>query len=306
MRAKKSWIKAEYWATKETLEVAQNAFLECGAIGIEIDDGVLPEGKRAFTHDQILIKAYFEPDDDLETTITDSLANFLTQCGFVVGEVRFAEFVEEDWQGNFVKSCTTFVVEPGIYIVPSFEIDTFLPQSKDKLYIEMDPENAFGTGQHQTTKLCLKSIHERMHIKPVSHGLDVGTGSGILAILMKKLGAKEVLATEVDEDALLTAQKNANKNGVVVTTLVVDEQHRYKSDTYDLVVANILAPVLIVMADNLAGCLKMGGHLILSGILREQASAVIEAYNNQNLMLINQNDMDDWCALVFSKINSSS
>jgi ribosomal protein L11 methyltransferase len=301
MRHKKSWIKAEYWATKATLEVAQSALLECGAIGIEIDDGLGPEGARKYADDQILIKAYFEPSDDIEKQVTEALARFFGECGFVVGPIQFARFDEEDWQGNFVKTCTTFVVKPDIYIVPSFEIDQFLPTSKGKLYIEMDPENAFGTGQHQTTKLCLTNIHELMAKTPVLNGLDVGTGSGILAILMKKLHAQVVKATEVDEDALITAEKNAVKNGVDIITLQVDEHHIYEQNTFDLVVANILAPVLIDMADNLCGCLKQGGYIILSGILAEQANAVINEFTNRNLKLIKHDLMDDWCALVFLK-----
>lgn len=301
MRAKKTWIKATIWATKDVLDVAQSAFLECGAIGIETDDGQLPENKRKFDHDNILVTGYFEQEPNKQHTILETLKRFFSECGFTTPSVEFSLQHEEDWQENFVKSCTTFVVKPNIYIVPSFEMASFLPKAQGKLYIEMDPENAFGTGQHQTTKLVLKNIHDIMSHTKVRYGLDVGCGSGILAILMKKLGAQDVLATEVDEDALITAQKNAHKNGVNFTTRHVDEHHVYAAQTYDLVAANILAPVLIAMADNLSACVADSGHLILSGILLEQAPGVIAAYQAQDLTLLHEDTMDDWCALVFLK-----
>lgn len=298
-RLKKTWLLAEYWATKATLEVAQSAFLESGAIGIEVDDGVTPEKPNKYPDDTILIKAYFEEGSNQEE-IELSLNHFLLECGLPSNKVCFSLMDEEDWQGNFVRSCTTFVVEPEIYIVPSFEINGF---SKDgRLYIEMDPENAFGTGQHQTTKLCLKSLHEILIPKSAAElnikALDVGTGSGILAILMKKLQVASVLATETDEDALITAQKNALKNEVAMDFLVVSEDHIYEQKTYDLVVANILAPVLIAMASNLSKCLRPCGEIILSGILLEQADSVIQAFKDCGLTFIKQVSMDDWCALI--------
>ncbi len=279
-RAKKLWLKAECWVTLGMLEVAQSAFVESNAIGIEIDEGILPEGRKKFADDRIVLKAYFETSE-APADITEKLERFFTECGSVAPHIDFAQFEEEDWQGNFVKTCTTFKVEPDIYIVPSFEIEAFRKQPLGDLYIEMDPENAFGTGQHQTTKLCLTAIRRLMKQsgdEKSHHCLDVGTGSGILAILLKKLGATSVLATEVDEDALITAGKNADKNGVVIDLLHVTEDHVYDANRYDVVVANILAPVLIAMAANLSASLLNDGEIILSGILAEQAHGVIDAY----------------------------
>lgn len=297
-RAKKIWVKAESWVTEATLEVAQSAFLEASAIGIEIDDGVLPEGKRKFPEGRILLRAYFEEADAVAADIETTVARFFTACDFAMPTIDFADFVEDDWQGNFVKSCTTFKVEPDIYIVPSFEIEAFHAKPQGDLFIEMDPENAFGTGQHQTTKLCLTALRNLISDQSPTC-LDVGTGSGILAILMKKLGAKAVLATETDGDALETAARNAKKNGVELEFLWVNETHNYDTASYDVVVANILAPVLIAMATNLVGCLKPAGHLLLSGILLAQAHGVIEAYEACGLKLLRQDKMDDWCALLF-------
>ncbi|MCA9507557.1 MAG: 50S ribosomal protein L11 methyltransferase [Myxococcales bacterium] len=298
----KIWILAEYWATSTTLEVAQNAFLESGAIGIECDDGLGPEGQKKYPDDQIKILAYFEPAPDLENIVEQQLKNFFGNCGLSYAPIKWSQFLEEDWQANFVKSCTTFMVKPNIFIVPSFEIDEFKKNPRGSLYIEMDPENAFGTGKHQTTQLCLKNIYEIMSADPKSKGwdaLDIGTGSGILAILMKKLGIKHVLGTETDNDALITASQNAKKNNVDIDWLHVDEEYIYPKDHYDLVVANILAPVLIHMADNIFASCKKHGSIILSGILLELAQGVIKVYQGLGARFIRQDQKDDWCSLIF-------
>ncbi len=302
-RQPKTWMLAEFWATSSTLEVAQNAFLESGAIGIETDDGLGPEGARKYLGDQIRVLAYFEPAADLEANVEQSLKLFFDNCGLALGPITWTNFLEDDWQANFVKSCTTFRVNPGIYIVPSFEIEAFKKKPLGPLFIEMDPENAFGTGQHQTTQLCLKNIFEVIESDPKKasqwSAVDVGTGSGILAILMKKLGLAQVLGTETDEDALITAANNAIKNGVEIDWLTVTEEHSYEPKRYDLVVANILAPVLIAMVTNLTTTCVAGGTIILSGILVEQAPKVIEAYRNAGTQFIRQDNQDDWCSLVF-------
>jgi len=305
-RPPKIWILAEYWATSQTLEIAQSAFLEAGAIGIEIDDGVGPEGARAYGPDRVRLLAYFEPSDDLAEHVTNSFAVFFGNCGFDAAPINFCEFFEEDWQGNFVRSCTTFVVEPNIFIVPSFEIQEFKQNPQGDLFIEMDPENAFGTGQHQTTKLCLKNIcdflqNKSMRERALLRGIDVGTGSAILAILLKKLGAGHVVGTDTDADAIDTARKNALRNGVVLDLHVVEEDHVYEKDSFEIVIANILAPTLIHMADNLVNTCVNNGVLILSGILVSQAPDVVAAYDKLGAILLRQETMDDWCALVLLK-----
>lgn len=302
---KKTWLCAEYWASSKTLELAQSALLEAGAIGIQIDDGLSPEHPPKYPQDHIRVLAYFDQDLGLKEEITKTLALFLSNCGFVFSGLEFSEVLEEDWQGNFVRSCTTFKIEPHIFIVPSFEIDEFKENPRGDLFIEMDPENAFGTGQHQTTQLCLKNIalvlnnvleEDRAKI----NALDVGTGSGILAILLKKLGAGQVTATETDEDAVHTARRNVEKNGVLVSVIEVDESFDYAKNAYDLIVANILAPTLIEMAKELVESCRKNGTIILSGILISQAEEVIKTYKKLGAELKKQDNLDHWCALIFA------
>lgn len=304
VRSKKVWLRAEYWASSSTLELAQNALLEAGAIGIEVDDGINPEKPPKYAPDRIRVLAYFDRRADIEKEITEHLRHFFDNCDLVAEPVEFSEILEEDWQGNFVRSCTTFMVEPRIFVVPSFEIDEFKKNPQGDLFIEMDPENAFGTGQHQTTKLCLKNIALLLGDMPKQElatlrALDVGTGSGILAILLKKLGAAQVIATETDEDAVLTAQRNAEKNNVTVDIYEVKETHTYKPRSYDFIVANILAPTLIDMAPDLVQACSTNGVILLSGILVSQANDVIDTYERLGVKLKKQENLDDWCALIF-------
>lgn len=199
------------------------------------------------------------------------------------------------------------MVEPRIFVVPSFEIDEFKKNPQGDLFIEMDPENAFGTGQHQTTKLCLKKIAEMLLDMPQEQrakmrAIDVGTGSGILAILMKKLGLGDVVATENDHDAVLTAQKNSLKNNVTVEVIFVDEEYVYPQEGFNLLVANILAPTLADMAKELVSACVVGGTIMLSGILIQQAEKVIATYEKLGAALVEQEYMDDWCVLIFARV----
>jgi len=303
MKSRKTWLTAECWATKATLLVAQTAFSKCGSIGLFWDDGEDVNGLKKSSDDRILIKAYFEPNEGREHIVLTYVNRFFREYDLREPEISFSSLEEEDWQSNFYKSCTTFMVEPGIFIVPSFEIETF--SKKDQLFIEMDPENAFGTGQHQTTKLVLKNIYEILATQTqkarFANGLDVGCGSGILAILMKKLGLESVLATDIDEASVITAEKNAAKNGVNFSILQVKENHIYSPLSFDLIAANILAPVLIDMSHNLLLSLRPNGIIILSGILNYQADMVVKSYEKAGAILLKHDVMDDWCALVLTK-----
>lgn len=306
---KRSWLACEYWATDESLEVALCAFNEADALGIDTDDGIDPNGTCRYEMGRAKVTAYFDQRTGLMHELQVLLDHFFDECGFDAPELSFRQVMEEDWQQNFVNSCSTFVVKPGITIVPSFEMEAFKKTDPKGLYIEMDPENAFGTGQHQSTKLCLKLIHEVL----ISHdpkrlkelkGLDVGSGSGILAILMKKMGAGEVWASDIDSRALLTAQKNFEKNQVEVTPLAVDPGHSYEREGFHLVAANILAPVLMDMANTLRCCLTRDGLLLLSGILLQQSQKVIDVFTLLGLTLLRQESMDDWQALLFRSVEN--
>lgn len=156
---------------------------------------------------------------------------------------------------------------------------------------------AFGTGLHPTTQMCLVALEEL--VRPGMDVLDLGCGSGILAIAAARLGAGRVLAVDNDPIAVKTAQENVVVNGVEETVCVLHGSLAEAEGGYDLVVANILAAVIVEMArEGLAERVRSGGTLIASGILDGQESAVIAALEREGLALAEQRRIEDWVCLL--------
>jgi ribosomal protein L11 methyltransferase len=161
---------------------------------------------------------------------------------------------------------------------------------------------AFGTGTHPTTRLCLIGLEDEIH--PGDRVLDVGTGSGILAIAAAKLGAIAVDAFDIEPVSVRAARQNAARNGVAarvrieVATSVADSPF---AGSYDLVLANIIARVLIELADGIAAAVRPGGRLVLSGIIEGREPAVREAYDARGLRYLRRDQMEDWVALVYER-----
>lgn len=168
-----------------------------------------------------------------------------------------------------------------------------IPES-DGVVVTLDPGLAFGTGTHPTTALCL----EWLDAAPALHGevlIDYGCGSGILAIAALMLGARQAVAVDIDPQALVATRQNAVKNGME-DRLHCCEPGRSGTEQADILIANILANPLIELAPKLARRVKPGGHLVLSGILTEQADAVAEAYRPW-FATLNRTGMDGWVRL---------
>lgn len=282
-------------------EEVQEILLSLGALSTQIVDVFFAHKLDLETQDLVNLRALFDASFVLEEEVNKKLLLF-------TDKFKWQKIVEEDWQENFNKSCTTFKVDPDIYIVPSFEIKEFIKKNPQKLFIEIEPQNAFGSGHHQTTKLCLTAIYEYLQHKPLAwlnnaNCLDIGTGSAILAILMGKLGAKNILATENDAHALQTAKENLIKNNIASFTMEVGDDYQYKHEAFDLITANILAHVLKNMAINICNALRPDAHLILSGILQDQALDVQNHFKSLGLEFLGKRQLDAWVALEFKKLN---
>ncbi len=179
------------------------------------------------------------------------------------------EVADQDWVRATQSQFGPIAIGEGFWIVPSW----CEPPQRDAIVLELDPGLAFGTGSHPTTRLCLEWLREA-----VSGGesvLDYGCGSGILAIAAAKLGAGSVVGTDIDPHALAASQANARANGVEARLVPPD---RLPAGGSDLVVANILAGPLVLLAPALAARTKPGGRIALSGILDAQADEVVAAY----------------------------
>ena len=182
--------------------------------------------------------------------------------------VRISEVPAQDWVRLTQSQFEPVEITPELWVVPTWHE---APAQASKV-IRLDPGLAFGTGTHPTTRMCLRWIAQ--HLAPASRVLDYGCGSGILAIGAAMCGAGSVDAVDIDNDAVTAALANATANQVRVNTGLPD----MAQGAYDLVVANILAAPLKVLAPLLCGHVKQGGHLLLAGILNRQVEEIQLAY----------------------------
>ena len=210
---------------------------------------------------------------------------------------------EEDWAHAWKRHYKPMRIGKRVLLTPAWEEPNALP---DDVVVRLEPGMAFGTGLHPTTRLCVAALE-----KWVSQGdslLDIGTGSGVLSVVAAKLGAKLVIATDIDPLAIRAAKENARLNGVPIAPnqLIVEQGSipAGQDGRFSVVVANILAEILIGLFeaayDNvpLAATLAPGGHLILSGILEEKAEGVVAAAARQGLREVERGQEGDWVAVT--------
>lgn len=254
----------------------------------------------------------------LETTADDTSANPVTVRGYLpadeqlahrrrqveealwhlsqilpIPEPTFRTVHEADWAGEWKKHLKVLRIGRRIVIRPSW-----LPHhpAAGDVVIELDPGMAFGTGLHPTTQMCLQALEE--HVRPHTRVLDLGTGSGILAIAAAKLGSASVLALDTDSLAVTVARQNVRRNGVVGQAHVSLGSLAQAEGTFDLVLVNILARVIVEMARrHLADRLASGGLLVAAGLTEEQEPEVTQALRQAGLCVVARRQMEDWVAL---------
>ena len=291
------WKKFTLTTTKEAVDLVSSMFDEIGIEGIEIEDNVPlteEETKGMFIDilpelppDEGVARVSFYLDDtyDVEETLKKVEEGLEELSMFTdLGErtIVESETEDKDWINNWKQYFKPFTVD-DILIKPTWE--EIPAEHADKLLIQIDPGTAFGTGQHETTQLCIRQL--RKYVTPETVLLDVGTGSGILGITALKLGAKEVFGTDLDENAITAVYENMEANGIapeifkVVQGNIIDDkaiQDEVGYEKYDVVVANILADVIIMLQKEIPVHLKKGGIFITSGIINLKEEAVKEAF----------------------------
>ena len=219
-----------------------------------------------------------------------------------------------DWINNWKQYFSSFYIE-DILIKPTWE--ELKEEDKDKFLIEIDPGVSFGTGKHETTQLCicqlLKYIRGNAEYTPENKTpkvLDVGCGSGILSIVALKLGASEVVGTDLDPDCMTSTHENFEVNhldsrlGIFYVGNLIDDvelQEKVGTEEYDIVVANILADVIIPMAPVIPARLKKGGYFITSGIIDFKEDQVKEAIEKAGLTVVEINHQGEWVNITAQK-----
>jgi ribosomal protein L11 methyltransferase len=269
----------------------------------ELEDGCLPS--------EVIVKTYL-PLDGSARQARRHLEEGLWHLGQILPlpSASFRELAESDWSEAWKQQYHRLHVGRRIVLVPAWEAYEPAP---DQVVVRLEPGQAFGTGLHPTTRLCLEALEDL--VCPGCTLLDVGTGSGVLAIAAARLGAGPVLALDADPVAVRTATENVAANGVARQVTVRhaslpggDALPRHFSldgslemldgGAYDLVLINILAPVIVGMAPALAARTGPSGHLVAAGLIEGQEEAVVSALQAHGLTIVRRTHEQDWVCLV--------
>jgi len=239
-------------------------------------------------------------DSENIKTLLNNQREVLKSRGFSDNELGSWEFTicekeNEDWSKKWKEKWDVTHVSNRITVVPDWI--EYSPKRDDEVIIKLEPGCAFGTGTHQTTQLCMKSIEKYM--KQSAKVADIGMGSGILAICAKKFGASYVYGCDNDPTVIDVARENAVKNGAECTFELNTADKL--TEKFDFILANILHNVLAEIMGDLKNIMKDGAYMVLSGILNEKKPVVIEAIKKHNLKLIEEAHQDQWVALIVQK-----
>ena len=238
----------------------------------------------------------YDVENVLDLYREEFLSRGLTDEDLGSWDFELEEKKSEDWSQKWKEKWDVTHVTDKIAVVPDW-ID-YVPK-KGEVVIKLEPGCAFGTGTHQTTQLCMKALEKYM--KPNDKVADIGMGSGILSILAKKLGASYVYGCDTDDTVIEVAKENAKKNGVdAIFELGTADKVNEK---FDFVCANILHFVLAEIMGDLKNLMKKGAIMSLSGILDEKKQMVIDAYEKENLELIEEIHQDQWTSFVVKRID---
>lgn len=259
----------------------------------EKEDGSLELNGEPVTEAQICEKVKEE---------LDGLSMF---CEIGEGSIAVDETEDIDWINNWKQYFHQFYID-DLLVIPSWE--EVKPEDQGKMILHIDPGTAFGTGMHETTQLCIRQL--KKFITPETELLDVGTGSGILAILSLMYGAKHAVGTDLDPCAVDAVADNMANNGIapeqfemmignIINDKAVQDQVGYEK--YDIVVANILADVLVPLTPVIVNQLKEGGIYITSGIIDDKETVVTEAVKAAGLELLEVTYQGEWVSVTARK-----
>lgn len=325
------WTKFRIKTITEAEDIIISTLYDIGLEGAQIEDKVpltalekeqmfvdiLPEGPE---DDGIAYLSFFveeKEDGSLEVngmpadrdTIVKQIKEELDGLRLFMeigeGSVTVSKTEDIDWINNWKQYFHQFYID-DLLVIPSWE--TVRPEDADKKILHIDPGTAFGTGMHETTQLCIRQI--RKYLTSETEILDVGTGSGILAILALMYGAKHAVGTDLDPCAVEAVAQNMESNGIaeesfrlmignIITDKEVQDQVGY--ECYDIVVANILADVLVPLTPVITHQMKKGGIYITSGIIDTKEQVVREAVEAAGLQILEATYQGEWVSVTARK-----
>lgn len=324
------WKKYTIETTTGAEDYMSSMLMELGIEGVEIEDNIpLSASDQAEMFIDFLpelppddgvsrVSFYLEDDGSDDTDLLKQVKASLEELRKIVdvgsGYITSSETEDLDWINNWKQYFSSFTID-DILIKPTWE--PLKKEDEGKFLIEIDPGVSFGTGKHETTQLCirqlLKYIRGNESYQPAVTApkvLDVGCGSGILSIAALKLGASEVVGTDLDSDCMASTHDNMDvnhldqKKGTFYVGNLIDDvflQEKVGTGTFDIVVANILADVIIPMAPVILDRLKKGGYFITSGIIDFKENEVKEAIEKAGLEIVEINRQGEWVNITARK-----
>ena len=312
------WIRFTLDTHTDAVDMLSYMLDEIGVEGIEIEDHVpLSEEDKKKMFVDILpdpedndgtakVHFYMEPEncnpEKIMMQVQDIFQEVKQFCNIGKGTISLSETEDKDWINNWKTFFKPFRAADNIVIKPTWE--TYEKENEDDILIEIDPGIAFGTGSHETTKLCIQALDK--YVKKGDSVLDVGCGSGILSIAALKLGAAHATAIDIDEVAVKVAAENMEVNHIPASQytlfdgdLITNSFLKVKAGTgHDIVVANILADVIIPLTGVIRPHLKKDGLYITSGIINTKEEEVREALIANGFEILGVEYMKEWCCFI--------
>ncbi len=325
------WVKFRLKTVTDMEDIIISTLYDIGLEGAQIEDkipltalekeqmfvDILPDGPEDdgvaylnfFVEKQEDGKLMVQGEEtDVETLlarIEQELEDLKMFCDIGEGTVTVDETEDIDWINNWKQYFHQFYID-DILVIPSWE--DVKPEDSEKMVLHIDPGTAFGTGMHETTQLCIRQL--RKFITPDTELLDVGTGSGILAILSLMFGAKHAVGTDLDPCAVEAVAENCQVNGIapeqfemMIGNIITDKavQDKVGYGCYDIVVANILADVLVPLTPVIVNQLKPGGIYITSGIIDDKEQTVVDCVKAAGLEVLEVTYQGEWVSVTARK-----
>lgn len=308
------WIEVQVKTSAEAVEIVSNILYEAGVTGLAIEDpndiremaesaneldwNYIDEDLLKSDFDGVLVKAYFEENEDLIDTIKlikqniELIPQYNLDGG--LGEVTLAEVYESEWKDIWKKYYKPKKIGKNIVVKPTWEE---YEEDKGDIVIELDPGMAFGTGTHETTTMCIQAIEKYMDKEDTL--FDIGCGSGILSIAAAKLGAKKVIGVDLDEMAIKVSKENIDLNNV---SNIIDIRHgnllEVVDEKADVIVVNIVADIIKMLAGDVKSALKEDGIFISSGIILDKIEFVTYALKEVGFEVLELVTDGEWACMI--------